>query len=270
MFLMVFPFLLAGGPEASVSLAMSVQAFRLVCAAGKEHLPAGIHIECLECSGHDLYIGTSDGSIHHLLLLEEDATESAGLSLGQQPAYPNTSFTISRQNQRQLGVKKPICELRAASALGRLLVLCDNTIFLLCSDSLEPVPGTKIRGVLSFTLNENPVSGEPFSVEVCLISSKRRTVQIFSVGQERVQIVREVATPEQPCSLAADGYYLCLALSSRYVILNYNSGHCQDLFPYPSEQKRPIIKRISRQEFLLAGPGGLGRHNLHVYGLRSK
>ncbi|CAI9540230.1 unnamed protein product, partial [Staurois parvus] len=229
-----------------------------VCASGKEHLPAGIQIECLECSGHDLYIGSSDSCIHHLLLVEENGTESAGLSLGQQSDYPNTSFTTSRQNQRQLGVKKPICEMRAASALDRLLVLCDNTIFLLCSDSLEPVPGTKIRGVLSFTLNENPVSGDPFSVEVCLISSKKRTVQIFSVGQERVQIVREVATPEQPCSLAADGYYLCLALSSRYVILNYNTGHCQDLFPYPSEQKKPIIKRISRQEFLLAGPGGLG------------
>lgn len=237
---------------------MSVQAFRLVCASGKEHLPAGIQIECLECSGHDLYIGTSDGCLHHLLLVEENGTESAGLPLGQQSDYSNTSFTTTRQNQRQLGVKKPICELKAASALGRLLVLCDNTISLLCSDSLEPVPGTKIRGVLSFTLNENPVSGDPFSVEVCLISSKRRTVQIFSVGQERVQIIREVATPEQPCSLAADGYYLCLALSSRYVILNYNTGHCQDLFPYPSEQKRPIIKRISRQEFLLAGPGGLG------------
>ncbi|XP_018418950.1 PREDICTED: transforming growth factor-beta receptor-associated protein 1 [Nanorana parkeri] len=237
---------------------MSVQAFRLVCASGKEHLPAGIQIECLECSGHDLYIGTSDGCLHHLLLVEESGTESAGIPLGQQSDYSNTNFTTTRQNQRQLGVKKPICELRAASALGRLLVLCDNTISLLCSDSLEPVPGTKIRGVLSFTLNENPVSGDPFSVEVCLISSKRRTVQIFSVGQERVQIVREVATPEQPCCLAADGYYLCLALSSRYVILNYNTGHCQDLFPYPSEQKRPIIKRISRQEFLLAGPGGLG------------
>ncbi|KAM9320927.1 transforming growth factor-beta receptor-associated protein 1 [Gastrophryne carolinensis] len=235
---------------------MSVQAFRLVCASGKEHLPAGIQIECLECSGHDLYLGTSDGCVHHLLLVEENGSESAGL--GQQPDYLHVSFTTTRQSQRQLGLKKPICELRAASALDRLLVLCDNTIYLLSSDSLEPIPGTKIRGVLSFTLNENPVSGDPFSVEVCLISSKKRTVQIFSVGQECVQMVREVTTPEQPCALAADGHYLCLALSSRYVTLNYNTGHCQDLFPYPSEQRRPVIKRISRQEFLLAGPGGLG------------
>ncbi|KAM3933506.1 transforming growth factor-beta receptor-associated protein 1 isoform 1-T3 [Leptodactylus fuscus] len=237
---------------------MSVQAFRLVCASEKEHLPPGIQIECLECCGHDLYIGTNDSCIHHLLLVEENNTAVSGLALVQTSDHLNTNFTTTRQRQRQLGLKKPICELRAASALGRLLVLCDNTITLLCSDSLEPVPGTKIRGVLSFTLNENPVSGDPFSVEVCLISSKRRTVQIFSVSQERVQLVREVSTPEQPCALAADGHFLCLALSSRYVTLNYNTGHCQDLFPYPSEQKRPIIKRISRQEFLLAGPGGLG------------
>ncbi|XP_063809484.1 transforming growth factor-beta receptor-associated protein 1 [Pseudophryne corroboree] len=237
---------------------MSVQAFRLVCASGKDHLPPGIQIECLECCGHDLYIGTSDSCIHHLLLVEENGTETPGLPLVQHSDHPNTSFTTTRQRQRQLGLKKPICELRAASALGRLLVLCDNTITLLCSELLEPVPGIKIRGALSFTLNENPVSGDPFSVEVCIISSKRRTVQIFSVGQEKVHLVREVATPEQPCALAADGHYLCLALSSRYVTLNYTTGHCQDLFPYPSEQKRPIIKRISRQEFLLAGPGGLG------------
>ncbi|KAM4796789.1 transforming growth factor-beta receptor-associated protein 1 [Rhinophrynus dorsalis] len=233
---------------------MSVQAFRLVCASGREQLPPGIRIECLECCGHDLYLGTSDCFIHHLLLVEEHGSEPTGLSLDQ----PNTSFTTTQQRQRQLGLKKPVCDLKAASALGRLLVLCDNTITLLCSDSLEPVPGAKIRGALSFTLNENPVSGDPFSVEVCLISSKRRTVQIFSVGQDRAQLVREVATPEQPCALAADGHYLCLALSSRYITLNYNTGHCQDLFPFPSEQKRPIIKRISRQEFLLAGPGGLG------------
>ncbi|KAM4698963.1 transforming growth factor-beta receptor-associated protein 1 [Discoglossus pictus] len=237
---------------------MSVQAFRLVCAQGREQLPPGSHIECLECCGHDLYLGTSDCVIHHLLLVEEQNDELTGSSLAHQTDQPNTSFTTTRQRQRQLGLKKPICELRAASALGRLLVLCDNTITLLCSDSLDPVPGAKIKGALSFTLNENPVSGDPFSVEVCLISSKRRTVQIFSVGQERAQLVREVATPEQPCALAADGHYLCLALSSRYITLNYNTGHCQDLFPYPSEQKRPIIKRISRQEFLLAGPGGLG------------
>ncbi|CAJ0935352.1 unnamed protein product, partial [Ranitomeya imitator] len=246
-----------GRPGAlSLHFAMSVQAFRLVCASDKEHLPPGIQIECLECCGHDLYIGTNDGCIHHLLLVEENNTAVTALSPPSD--HLNTSFTTTRQRQRQLGLKKPICELRAASALGRLLVLCDNTISLLCSDSLEPVAGTKIRGVLSFTLNENPVSGDPFSVEVCVISSKRRTVQIFSVTQERVHLVREVSTPEQPCALAADGHFLCLALSSRYVTLNYGTGHCQDLFPFPSEQKRPIIKRISREEFLLAGPGGLG------------
>eukprot|EP00079_Xenopus_tropicalis_P013183 XP_002941202.1 PREDICTED: transforming growth factor-beta receptor-associated protein 1 [Xenopus tropicalis] len=235
---------------------MSVQAFRLVCASEREQFPQGIHIECLECSGHDLYLGTSDCVIYHLLLVEQQLSEPT--SLVQQTDQPCTSFTTTQQRQRQLGLKKPICELRAASALSRLLVLCDNTISILCSESLEPLPAPKIRGVLTFTLNENPVSGDPFSVELCLISSKKRTVQIFSVGQERVQLIREVATPEQACVIAADGLYLCLALSSRYITLNYNTGHCQDLFPYPSDQKKPIVKWISRQEFLLAGPSGLG------------
>nr|XP_033803743.1 transforming growth factor-beta receptor-associated protein 1 isoform X1 [Geotrypetes seraphini] len=231
---------------------MSVQAFRLVCAVDRELLPqvdkAVARIECLECCGHNLYLGTSDGFIHHLLLEERS---------GAMPGH--STFSASRQLQRQLGTKKPVNELRAASALNRLLVLCDGVISLVHMLNLEPVPsGARIKGAVTFTLNENPLSGDPFCVEVCIVSVKRRTIQLFHVYEDRVQILKEVSTPEQPFAVAIDGYFLCLALTTQYIILNYNTGASQDLFPYSSEEKRPIVKRIGRQEFLLAGPGGLG------------
>ncbi|XP_060043593.1 transforming growth factor-beta receptor-associated protein 1 isoform X2 [Erinaceus europaeus] len=229
---------------------MSTKAFTLVPAV-EWNLLLGeqerVHIECVECCGQNLYVGTHDGCIYHFLL--EERTLPVGTA----------TFTATKQLHRYLGARKPVSELRAASALHRLLMLSDSCITLADMLSLEPVPsGARIKGALAFTLNENPVSDDPFCVEVCIISAKRRTLQVFLVYEDRVQILREVSTSEQALAVAVDGPFLCLALTTQYIILNYLTGIAQDLFPYCSEEKHPIVKRIGRQEFLLAGPGGLG------------
>ncbi|XP_033847660.1 transforming growth factor-beta receptor-associated protein 1 homolog [Periophthalmus magnuspinnatus] len=231
---------------------MSVKAFELVPAVERELLmgdKARINIECIECCGKHLYIGTNDCFIHHFLL--EEVTSSKG----------KLSFLAQKLLHKYLGLKKPVAELRAASALERLIVLCDGVLFLVDMLTLETpsgAGGAKIRGVTTFCINENPVTGDPFCVEMGILSSKRRTVQIFMIYEDRVQLVKEVNTPEQPCAVSLDGYFLCLALTTQYMILNYNTGANQDLFPYNSEERKPIVKRIGREEFLLAAPGGLG------------
>lgn len=231
---------------------MSVKAFELVPAVERELLmgdKARINIECIECCGKHLYIGTNDCFVHHFLL--EEVTSSKG----------KLSYLSQKLLHRYLGLKKPVAELRAASALERLIVLCDGVVFLVDMLTLETpsaAGGAKIRGVTTFCINENPVKGDPFCVEMGVLSSKRQTVQIFMVYEDRVQLVKEVNTPEQPCTICLDGYFLCLALTTQYIILNYNTGANQDLFPYNSEERKPIVKRIGREEFLLAAPGGLG------------
>lgn len=230
---------------------MSVKAFELVPAVERELLMGDkqrINIECIECCGKHLYVGTNDCFIHHFLL--EEHTSSKG----------KLTYVAQKLLHKYLGLKKPVAELRAASALERLIVLCDATITVVDMVTLEPVPsgGAKIKGVTAFCVNENPVNGDPFCVEIGVISAKRRTVQIYMVYEDKVQLVKDVTTPEQPCAVSLDGYFLCLALSSQYMILNYNTGASQDLFPYDSEERKPIVKRIGREEFLLAAPGGLG------------
>ncbi|XP_062303319.1 transforming growth factor-beta receptor-associated protein 1 homolog [Osmerus eperlanus] len=230
---------------------MSVKAFELVPAVERELLMGDkqrINIECIECCGKHLYVGTNDCFIHHFLL--EEHTSSKG----------KRTYVAQKLLHKYLGLKKPVAELRAASALERLIVLCDATITVVDMVTLETVPlgGAKIRAVAAFCVNENPVNGDPFGVEIGVISAKRRTVQIYMVYEDKVQLVKEVTTPEQPCAVSLDGYFLCLALSSQYMILNYSTGASQDLFPYDSEERKPIIKRIEREEFLLAAPGGLG------------
>lgn len=230
---------------------MSVKAFELVPAVERDLLmgdKARINIECIECCGKHLYVGTNDCFVHHFLL-EERTTPKGKLA-----------FCAQKLLHKCLGLKKPVNELKAASALERLIVLCDNTITVVDMVNLEAVSsgGARIKGVASFCVNENPVNGDPFCVELGVIATKRRTVQIYMVYEDRVQLVKEVSTPEQPCAVCLDGYFLCLALSTQYMILNYNTGASQDLFPYDSEEKKPIVKRIGREEFLLAAPGGLG------------
>ncbi|XP_026989205.1 transforming growth factor-beta receptor-associated protein 1 homolog [Tachysurus fulvidraco] len=230
---------------------MSVKAFELVPAVDREQLAGEkkhVGVECIECCGQHLYVGTNDGFIHHFLL-EEHTTAKGFLS-----------FSSQKLLHKQLGLKKPPSVLKAASALERLIVLCDGVILLVDMVTLEPVAsgGTKLKGVTVFCVNENPVRAEPFCVEMAVASVRRRAVHICTVHEDRVQILKEVATPDQPCDLSVDGYFLCLALPTRYVILNYSSGASQDLFPYDSEDRKPIVKRIGREEFLLAAPGGLG------------
>ncbi|KAK6486747.1 transforming growth factor-beta receptor-associated protein 1-like [Huso huso] len=227
-----------------------VKAFELVPAVERALLmgdKARINIECIECCGKNLYVGTNDCFVYHFLL-EEKTTSKEKLT-----------FSVQKQQHKYLGLKKPVSELKAASALNRLIVLCDNTIMLVNMLNLDPVQsGAKIKGVVTFTVNENPVNGDPFCVELGVISVKRRTIQIYMVYEDRVQIVKELSTPEQPSAVSLDGYFLCLALTTQYIIVNYSTGASQDLFPFDTEEKKPIVKRIGREEFLLAGPGGLG------------
>ncbi|XP_072119317.1 transforming growth factor-beta receptor-associated protein 1 homolog [Mobula birostris] len=229
---------------------MSIKAFELVPVLERDLLigdKTWMTIDCIECCGKNLYVGTSDCFIYHFLL--EEKVSSSGRLV----------FTPVKQLHMYLGLKKAVSELKAASALNRLLVLCDNTVTLLHMINLEPIPsGAKIKGVIAFAVNENPVTGDPFCVEVCTISLKRKTVQIYTVHEDRVQLMKEVSAPEQPVAIAVDGYFLCLAMSTQYIILCYNTGVSQDLFPFNSEEKQPIVKRIGREEFLLAGPGALG------------
>ncbi|KAK7898324.1 hypothetical protein WMY93_019177 [Mugilogobius chulae] len=100
---------------------MSVKAFELVPAVERELLmgdKARINIECIECCGKHLYIGTNDCFIHHFLL--EEVTSSKG----------KLTFSAQKLHHKYLGLKKPVAELRAASALERLIVLCDGVLFL--------------------------------------------------------------------------------------------------------------------------------------------
>ncbi|XP_077199703.1 transforming growth factor-beta receptor-associated protein 1 isoform X2 [Paroedura picta] len=78
---------------------MSVKAFKLVPAVERETLmgdKARINIECIECCGKNLYIGTNEGSIYHFLLEEKNSPDD------------KTSFTVTKQLHKYLSVRKAV------------------------------------------------------------------------------------------------------------------------------------------------------------------
>ncbi|GIY91426.1 transforming growth factor-beta receptor-associated protein 1 [Caerostris extrusa] len=58
--------------------------------------------------------------------------------------------------------------------------------------------------------------------------------------------------------MAMDGQFACIALSSKYVVVNTESGYAQELFPYDSNTTTPLVKRITKEEFLLGSSNALG------------
>lgn len=220
---------------------MTLKAFDLVSVLDRVDLK----IECFEASGNDLYLGSEDSIVIHYLV-EERTHDTTG----------KIFYSTNKMSQKNLGTKKTVVQLKTASALGRLMVLSDGNMYLLDSDFLNTVgSGPKIKNVTVFCVNENPNTVDPFTVQLCV--GKRRCIQICSLHEDRVSLLKELSTPE-PVNIAMDGNFVCVAGQGHYSVFNVESGTSQDLFPYEATSTYPHVKRMAKEEFLLAGPGSLG------------
>ena len=98
---------------------------------------------------------------------------------------------------------------------------------------------------------------DPFALELCLV--KRKSLSICLMQSDKITIVKEVNVPEQPVLLSMDGYFVCMASSNNYYIVDWNSSTYQLLCSNDTETfVRPICKFVSRNEFLINGLSHLG------------
>ncbi|KAG0723950.1 Transforming growth factor-beta receptor-associated protein 1 [Chionoecetes opilio] len=182
--------------------------------------------------------------VHYLV--EERTHESTGKII----------YSTNKMSAKNLGTRKAVAQLKTASALGRLMALSDGNLYLLDAQLLNTLgSGPKIKNVTVFCVNENPNTLDPFTVQLCV--GKRRCIQVCSLHEDRVAFLRELATSE-PLHLAMDGSFVCVAGQGQYCVFNVESGARQDLFPYDAATTFPHVRRIAKEEFLLAGPGNLG------------
>ena len=104
-----------------------------------------------------LYVGTSQGS-----LLQYAVTEKTGVD-------GLKTLTASFISRTVLTSGAKITFLYAAPAINRMLVMTDNSLNILNMSDLTILPmaaSNKLKGLSAVCVNVNPVSDNPFSVEV--------------------------------------------------------------------------------------------------------
>ncbi|KAH7640297.1 transforming growth factor-beta receptor-associated protein 1-like [Dermatophagoides farinae] len=202
-----------------------------------------IQITCIEVDNHDVYLGTIDSFI--LFYPKLLSLKTCPTLLTANPLY------------KYLGLKKSISKLKVLAVLNRLLCHCDNTLIMSNLENLEMISNFRIRNVFAYCLNENPITMDPFQVEICM--AKRKSFTIGLLHSDKMNIMKEINVSEQPLLMAMDGHFICMASASNYFMINWETGSSQLLCSNPGETYvMPICKYISRNEFLIDGPSHLG------------
>lgn len=206
--------------------------------APKEKDKSGI--QCLECYGNNIYIGTKDATVQHLIF-----------SCDSSPA--------SRESRaRKLGSGNQVSQLRTLPLFNHLLVLWDRSVMALNMFSLEPVAALKkIQHVSLFEVCHTSSSSSA-SVQMVTSSSRRRAIQVHVVGVDRWEVLREVPLLLEPVAMAVDGTSVCLATAGRYLLCDFQRGVSEELFPHNHSRQNVVVTSVGRGEFLLNGPGSLG------------
>ncbi|KAJ9595158.1 hypothetical protein L9F63_013516, partial [Diploptera punctata] len=227
---------------------MSVKAFEFVPVIETLQLmgeKAQTKIECIECCGKELFIGTSDSFLVTYSI--EEVHDGNGKVL----------FKTRKTRHKYLELRKPVKCIKAASALNRILVLCDSSILIINMQDMDIIGGgPKLRGVSTFAVNENPNITNPFCIQICV--GRKKLLQIYNVTEEKLMHIKDISVPEAPLGLAVDGSHICAALQTKYAVYNFESNSTQQLFTYGCESFHPVIRRIAKEEFLLSAPEGLG------------
>ncbi len=208
-------------------------------------------IQCLECFGKNIYIGTKEGVVEYLTVNNTSAEES---------------LSVREVGKRQMGRSGAIGQLTAVPVLNHLLVLWDGSVTVLNMFSLELLPALKkIQNVSLFDVSESALHTD--SVELIAASTKRKTVSVYKVCVDRWECVRQVALPQEPVVLAAHGTCLCVATCDRYFLHDYQSQTTLDLFPHNLGKQNIIANKCGKGEFILNGPGCLGK-NFYNYKIK--
>ncbi|XP_042244664.1 transforming growth factor-beta receptor-associated protein 1 [Thunnus maccoyii] len=215
-------------------------------AASKEKDKSSIH--CLECYDRNVYIGTKDATVQHLILPSSTNGDMR----------PDQSKTREGRT-RKLGSSNPVAQLRAVALFNHLLVLWDRSVTALNMFSLEPVPSLKkIQHVSLFEVCHSTLTAQSACVEMVTSSSRRKVIRIHLVGVDRWEIVKEVPLFQDPVALAIDGTTLCVATTDKYLLCDIKTGSSEELFPHNHSRQHVIVTSVGQGEFLLNGPESLG------------
>lgn len=189
-------------------------------------------IQCVETYHPNIYIGTKQGTLHHLVLPSAADGHAKKLS------------------------NSPIVRIRLVPIFNHLLALCNRTLTVLNMFSLEANPGfKKIQNVSLFELSQR----EDGEVWMVTCPGQRRLVRLHAVGADRWDVLREIGLPQEPTELAVEGDSVCLGTADKYLLCDLTTGRREELLQHGLSSKRQVlVGTVGAGEFLINGPGGLG------------
>ena len=228
---------------------MGIKVFDFQLLVGRESIMGDkprVSITAIATCEKNLYVGTNDCFIHHFVL--------------QETKLPDTEkqiFSVKQQDKKHIGMKKPIVQIKAASALNHLLVNSDNTLVLFSMLNLSVAVSVsgKIKNMSRFSINERPLNRSPFAIEICVSYLKKKTLQIFQIYVDKVVPMHEVSFPDHPKNFCIDGKHICCVTSTFYYIVNFEANTKQELFQVEDSGKSCPIIKVTASEFLISANG---------------
>lgn len=206
-------------------------------------------IQSFECYGQNLYIGTKNASVQHLIFpRSSDGDQHPG------------QWSVREGRTRKLGSTSSVAQLRAVPLFNHLLVLCDRSIAALNMFSLEPIPALKkIQHVSLFEVWNLLLPDQTPHVQMVTSSSRRKVIQIHVIGVDSWEVKKEILVLQDPVALAVDGSSMCYATIDKYLLCDIHTGSSEELFPNSHSRQQAIVLSVGQGEFLLNGPEYLGK-----------
>lgn len=128
-------------------------------------------------------------------------------------------------------------------------MLFDDTLVVLDLETLTLVKTLKFKNVGCFCLNQNPITEDPFTVEICIATKKK--ILYVHLSTEKIKIIKEICTNLTPTTLVMDGAHVCFAMGSEYCMVDVFSGEIQELFTIDTPDQPPIIYKVSKVSSVL-------------------
>ncbi|XP_041668219.1 transforming growth factor-beta receptor-associated protein 1 [Cheilinus undulatus] len=197
-------------------------------------------IQCIECYDRNVYIGTKDATVQHLILNGDQ-------------------IKPKECRMRKLGSSSHVVKLKAVPLFNHLLVLWDRSIMAFNMFSLDPVPALKkIQHVSLFEMCDTLLESQMACIQMVTSSSRRKVIRIHVVGVDHWEVAKEIPLLQDPLALAVDGTSLCVATCDRYLLCDVTTESIQELFPHTHSRQRVFVTSAGQGEFLLNGPESLG------------
>jgi hypothetical protein len=99
--------------------------------------------------------------------------------------------------------------------------------------------------------NESRDESTHLNFEVCVAVAKKKAISIYTLTDEKLLPVKEVAVPDSVVKMVQDGPDVCLALTGEYCVVDTNTESMSVICSLNLETTHPVIKRINMNEFLI-------------------